>query len=200
MTATSSATPSLRSAAFRNLASGPIAPDTIIWLVCHYPDTAEADERVAAAVRLYRELRVPIWLFGSSTARYPASVERVLKEKVVSEGVPPQAVLCSGERQERIISLDTVQEALNMAEAAKRDGVSRVICVSNHLQLWQIRGMLRHEPFELIWVPTPLRDRRWWYVFGRVLLIPLAYINVGPRFPLLQLTRWARAHVAAWPF
>ena len=48
-------------------------PGAVIWLVCHYPDHVEADERVRAAAELQRVLGLPIWLFGSVSAQYPES-------------------------------------------------------------------------------------------------------------------------------
>ena len=172
----------------------------IIWLLCHYPDTAEAEERVAKAAALHQELGAPIWLYGSSSARYPASVEQLLKQKLIRQGVVPQAITCSGELSGDRLSLDTVQEAKNVALDAKAKGVSRLVCVSNRLQLLQVRGLLWQEPLSFVWIVTPLRDRRWWYVLGRLFLIPLAYVGIGPRFAPLVFVRWARAKVAAWPF
>src|SRR5260370_39168630 len=61
-------------------------PGAAIWLVCHYPDHAEADERVRAAAELQRALGLPIWLFGSASARYPESVEARLRTKLLADG------------------------------------------------------------------------------------------------------------------
>lgn len=172
----------------------------VIWLICHYPDHPEADERVRAAAQLHRSLSLPIWLFGSTSAQYPQSVERVLKEKVVGRGVPPEAVLCSGELEDPPVSLDTAQEAGNVVAAARREGVTTLVCVSNRLQLLQVRGLLRKVPLRLIFAPVPLRDCRWWYVLARLLLIPVAFAGIGANFPPLVLLRTARARLAAWPF
>jgi uncharacterized SAM-binding protein YcdF (DUF218 family) len=174
--------------------------EAVIWLLCHYPDTLEAEERIDRAVALHRESGAPIWLYGSNSARYPESVERLLKAKLVRRGVPVEAVTCSGERPGARPSLDTVQEACNVAAEARARGVRTLVCVSNRLQLAQVRGLLRREPLSFVWVATPLRDRRWWYVAGRLALIPLAYLGVGPRFVPLIFVRWARARLAAWPF
>lgn len=172
----------------------------VIWLLCHYPDTVEADERVEQAVALHRQSGAPIWLYGSNSARYPESVERLLKNQLVRRGVSAEAIICSGERAGTGPSLDTVQEACNVAADARARGVQTLICVSNRLQLAQVRGLLRREPLSFVWVATPLRDRRWWYVAGRLVLIPLAYLGVGRRFAPLVFVRWARARLAAWPF
>jgi uncharacterized SAM-binding protein YcdF (DUF218 family) len=179
--------------------SAQIAP-SVIWLLCHYPDTAEADERVAKAAALHQESGDPIWLYGSNSARYPESVEQLLKHKLVLKGVAPDAVTCSGELPTARPSLDTVQEARNVAADARAKGVRMLVCISNCLQLAQVRALLRSEPLSFSWIATPLRDWRWWYVLGRLLLIPLAYLGVGPRFAPLIFIRWARAKVAAWPF
>ncbi|MEW6544254.1 MAG: hypothetical protein AB1411_11655 [Nitrospirota bacterium] len=183
----------------RDVPSPRITP-SVIWLLCHYPDTAEADERVERAVALYLQSRAPIWLYGSNSARYPESVEQLLKRKLVLKGVAPEAITCSGELSAARLSLDTVQEACNVAADARANGVGTLVCVSNRLQLAQVRGLLRREPLSFTWVVTPLRDRRWWYVLGRLMLIPLAYLGVGPRFAPLVFVRWARARLAAWPF
>lgn len=172
----------------------------VIWLLCHYPDTAEADERVMKAVALHRRSGDPIWLYGSNSARYPESVEQLLKLKLVLKGVDPEAITCSGELPGTRPSLDTVQEAHNVAADAKAKGVGTLVCVSNRLQLLQVRGLLRQEPLSFVWIATPLRDLRWWYVLGRLLLIPLAYVGIGQRFAPLLFVRWVRARVAAWPF
>ncbi len=172
----------------------------VVWLLCHYPDTEEADERVRAACSLYRALGLPFWLFGTATARYQISVERLLKEKLVAAGIPAERVVCSSDRQERYTSLDTVQEAYNAAAAAFRDGITTLVCVSNRLQLLQVRCLLKSTSLRLVLVPTRLRDWRWWYVAARLLLIPLAFMGVGPQFAPLVFVRWARSRMAKWPF
>lgn len=171
-----------------------------IWLLCHYPDTAEADERIEAAVRLHRQRGLPIWLYGSSTARYPESVERIIRGKLLGRGVGPEAVICSGDLPSSTPSLDTVQEAQNVTAAARRQGIQTLLCVSNRLQLLQVRALLRREPLSFVWIPTRLRDWRWWYVGGRLLLIPLAFLGIGPRFAPLIFVRWARTRLERWPF
>lgn len=145
-------------------------------------------------------LGLRIWLLGSASARYPASVERMIKDKLVAAGIFDEMIICLAERWALPPALDTVQEAMNIMAVATNDGVSVLYCVSNRLQLWQIRGLLRRQPLRLVLTPTPLRDWRWWYVAVRVALIPLAFVGVGQRFPLLILTRWARKRFAAWPF
>jgi len=175
-------------------------PSAVIWLVCHYPDHAEADERVRAAAELQRVLGLPIWLFGSVSAQYPESVEGLLRQKLLAAGVPSVAVLCSADRRDASESLDTVQEAANVLTAARHDGITTLVCVSNRLQLLQIRGLLRKAPVRLVFAPVPLRDRRWWYVLARLALIPLAFAGAGPRFWPLVLLRRARARRATWRF
>ena len=171
----------------------------VIWLLAHYPDTAEADARVAVAAELHRAFGLPIWVFGSRSAQFPEPVEHQLRAKLVAAGVPPAAVQCSDALTDAT-TLDTAQEAVNVARAARECVVRVLVCVSNRLQLLQVRGLLRRAPLRLVWAPVPLRDRRWWYVAGRVVLIPLAYLGIGPGFAPLVLLRRARARWAAWPF
>ncbi len=172
----------------------------VIWLLCHYPNTEEADERVRVASALHRAIGLPIWIFGSATARYPASVESLLKKKLLEAGIPPEAVVCSADQGDVLDSLDTVQEIANVFEMVSRRGVTTLICVSNRLQLLQVRGFLRNKSIQLVFVPSQLREWRCWYVMGRLILIPLAFLGIGRRFPLLVLVRRARAKLAAWPF
>jgi uncharacterized SAM-binding protein YcdF (DUF218 family) len=169
-----------------------------IWLLCTYPETAEADERVRAAARLHRALGLPIWLFGSRSAQYPTPVETTLRAKLVAAGVPRQAVACSSDLT-AAVTLDTSQEAVNVAATARARGIDTLVCVSNRLQLLQVRALLRGAGLTLVLVPTPLRDRRWWYVTFRLLLIPLAALGLGHRFLPLVLLRHARARLARWP-
>jgi len=176
------------------------APNSVIWLLCHYPDTAEADERVERAAQLQKELGIPVWLYGSSTARYPDSAEGMIRQKLLRRGVNPKAIICSGDLSHTAPSFDTVQEAQNVAAAAKQNGVKTLVCISNRLQLLQVRALLRYEPLTFVWVQTRLRDWRWWYVSGRLLLIPLAYLGIGQRFAPLVFVRWARARLSVWPF
>ncbi len=173
---------------------------SVIWLLCHYPDTLETSERVAGTVELYKRWTLPIWLYGSNTARYPASVERMIKEQLVSRGVPDRHVRCSADVPSSPRSLDTVQEALNVSAAARAAEIDTVICISNRLQLLQVRALLRNHPLRFVWISTPLRDHRWWYLMFRVLLIPLAYAGVGRSFLPLVFVRWARAKLALWPY
>lgn len=172
----------------------------VIWLLCHYPDTLEADERVRAAAQAYARWGLPIWLYGSSSARYPDSVEQLLKRKLVARGVPADAVTCSADVPGVSPSLDTVQEAYNVAISAKIAGCTTLVCISNRLHLLQVKALLRREPLTLLEIATPLRDWRWWYVLGRLVLIPLAFGGVGRRFFPLILIRRARATLATWPF
>jgi len=170
----------------------------VIWLLCTYPETREADERVQAAARLQRTLGLPIWLFGSRSAQYPTPVEQTLRNKLVAAGVPADAVACSIELT-TAVTLDTSQEAVNVAATARARGIDALVCVSNRLQLLQARALLRRSGLRLILAPTPLRDRRWWYVTFRLVLIPLALLGLGHRFPPLVLLRRARARLASWP-
>lgn len=174
--------------------------EAAIWLLCHYPDTPEADERVRAAAQAYVRWNLPIWLYGSSSARYPDSVEHLLKQKLIHHGVPANAITCSADVPNTPPSLDTVQEAYNISAAARANGIATVVCISNRLQLLQVKALLRGEPFTLTEIPTPLRDWRWWYVTSRLVLIPLAFMGVGRRFVPLLFIRWARANISFWPF
>lgn len=168
-------------------------------MVCHYPETAEADERIDKALLLHRRLGLPIWIFGTATARYPQSVELLLKQKLISVGIPSSAIVCSSDLAAVPPTLDTVQEATNVVALAQRHDVDTIFCVSNRLHLWQIRGLLRKEPLHLVWVSTRLRDWRWWYVLGRIVIIPFSYWGMGERFAPLRLIRWARARLSWWP-
>lgn len=178
----------------------PPDPQAVIWLLCHYPDTVEADERVWAAVQIHAQWKLPIWLYGSSSARYPESVEHLLKQKLMAWGVPSETVLCSADMPGMTASLDTVQEVHNVSAEAARRGIRTLVCVSNRLQLLQVKALLRRQPFTCIWIRTPLRDRRWWYVASRLFLIPLAFVGIGQRFLPLIFIRWARTNISAWPF
>lgn len=171
-----------------------------IWLLCHYPDTAETDERIEKVIQLHRQRGLPIWLYGSSTARYPESVERIIRGKLLDRGIDHEAVICSGDLSSSAPSLDTVQEARNVAAAARQKGIQTLLCVSNRLQLLQVRALLRREPLSFVWIPTRLRDWRWWYVASRLVLIPLAYLGMGNRLAPLVFVRWARINLATWPF
>lgn len=187
--------PSIAAAPLNELIRG----KAVIWLICHYPETEEARARVQAACFLQRALDLPIWIFGSATARYPETVEILLRRQVLSDGIPPEAVFCSQQCDGVSETLDTVEEAFNVAALAKQNGISTILCVSNRLHLWQVRGLLRKEPIRLVAVPTPLRDWRWWYVIGRLAIIPLAFAGIGRRFFPLVLIRHARAKLASWP-
>lgn len=125
-----------------------IAP-SVIWLLCHYPDTVEADERVAKVAALHRKSGDSIWLYGSNCARYPESIEQFIKQKLLREGIVPDAILCSSDFGSAP-SLDTVQEAYNVAAKANRQGVRMLFCISNRLQLLQVRALLRDEPFSFV--------------------------------------------------
>ncbi len=175
-------------------------PNSVIWLLCHYPDTKETDERVEKAAHLHKQWSLPIWLYGSNSARYPESVEQMIKQKLISKGIGASAVLCSRDVSGAAPSLDTVQEACNVVTEAKRKGVQTLICVSNRLQLLQVRALLHREPLKFIWAYTRQRDWRWWYVLGRLVLIPLAFFGIGDRFVPLVFVRWARAKLPVWPF
>ena len=152
------------------------------------------------AIQLHGEWGCPIWLYGSSSARYPEATEGLMRQQLIRRGVSREFIICSGDCRDTPPSLDTVQEALNVVAEAKRKGVKTLFCISNRLQLLQVKALLRREPLHFVWVSTRLRDWRWWYLIGRVTLIPLAFLGFGPRFPPLIFVRWARARVAVWPF
>lgn len=180
-------------------ASAGVRP-SVIWLLCHYPEVEETDERVRKAAEVQRALDIPVWLYGSSSARYPESVERLIQRKLVQYGVAADQVFCSADLQIDGQSLDTVQEARNVAAEAKRRNIDTVYCISNRLQLLQVKALLRREPLRFVWISSELRDWRWWYVATRLMLIPLAYLGMGNRLAPLVFLRWARGHLAAWPF
>lgn len=182
------------------LAPPVVGPGAVIWLLTHWPETPETDERVKRAVSVHERWGCEIWVYASSSAPYPQSVERLIKDKLVRRGVRPEAIVCSADLPEVGPSLDTVQEAFNVASQAKKRGVKTLLCISNRLQLLQVRALLRKEPLSFVWMPTRLRDWRWWYVSGRMLLIPLAFLGIGPRFAPLMFIRWARSTFAKWPF
>jgi len=174
--------------------------ETIVWNLCHYPDHVETDERIKKAAEIYQAVGVPVWLFGSFSARYGKPVDELTAEKLVALGVPREKVRCSKDFSEEIVTLDTVQEMINILKVAREQGVKQIICVSNPLQLLQIYGFLKREDIEVLYVPTTLRDWRWWYVSVRVALIPLAFANVGKeKFLPLKFVRYARSAWAKWP-
>lgn len=173
--------------------------EAVLWLLGHYPNTPETDERVAKALALHRELGLPIWLFGSRMACFPETTEQLMKDQLLKQGVRPEAIICSADIAGSSESLDTVQEAFNVAAAARREGVQTLVCVSNRLHLWQVKALLRQEPLTFVYVPTPLREWRWWYILARLLLIPLAFAGIGKQFVALNFLRRARAAWAWWP-
>lgn len=172
----------------------------VLWLLCHYPDTRETAERVAVAHALYVKLGVPIWLFGSRMACYPSATEQLIKAELIERGVSPEAIVCSGDMEHVPESFDTVQETINILMVAKRQGIDTIICVSNRLQLWQVRGLVRGEAIRMMYCPTVLREWRWWYLVGRCVLIPLAFLGIGRRLAVLEFIRRARASWPSWPF
>jgi hypothetical protein len=172
---------------------------TVIWLLCHYPEHAETDERVAAAATAWKRWKLPIWIFGSSLARYSQPVEDLTKEKLVASGVAPSSIRRSSDFG-NLVSLDTVQEIYNVARTAEAKGIGQVICISNPLQLLQVNALLPKDEVEWVYLATTLRDWRWWYVSARFFLIPLAYLGMGQKFVPLKFVRHARASWAVWPF
>lgn len=56
----------------------------------------------------------------------------------------PDVILCSSDLGSAL-SLDTVQEAYNVAAEANRRGIQMLFCISNRLQLLQVRALLRNE-------------------------------------------------------
>ncbi len=167
-----------------------------IWLVAHYAETAETNERMAKAIELYRETKLPIWVFASPTYHYPVSLEITLRNDLIAKGVAPEKVLCS----HQVVStpcLDTVQEMETILGTAQAKGIKALYCVSNQLQLWQIQALSKRHPVKLHFVPTPLREWRWWYLGTRIGLLPFAHLGIGPNFPLLRLVRHGRAK---WSF
>jgi hypothetical protein len=171
---------------------------TVLWLVCHYPETPETDERVAVTHSLQKELGIPVWLFGSRLACQQAATEDLIKAKLLTRGVSPDAIVCSGDMGHIPESFDTVQETLHVLAAAKARGIETIICISNRLQLWQVRGLARDQSVRLVYYPTALREWRWWYLLARCTLIPLAFLGVGRRFPVLEFIRRARARWQKW--
>lgn len=172
---------------------------TVIWLLAHFPHTEEARVRIRAAAALQQATGLPIWIFGSRSAQFPDPVECQFRAGLLAAGVASDAVCCSVDLTDAV-TLDTAQEAMNVASVAAARGVTTLVCVSNRLQLLQVRALLRRSPLRLIMVPVPLHDRRWWYVLGRLGLIVVALLGIGPRFTPLVLLRRARASWAAWPF
>jgi hypothetical protein len=171
-----------------------------IWLVCHYPETAEIDERIETACRLHSRIGAPIWIFGTNLARYERSVEQLIKDKVMARGVDPGAIVCSADFGNVGDCLDTVQEAYAIARAARASGVTQLFAVSNALQLTQIRLLLQGDGLTVTYVPSRWVDRRLWYVLARLVVIPFAWAGVPQDFVLFRLLRRARATLAWWPF
>ncbi len=176
----------------------PNCSETVIWMLCHYPEHPETDERAKTAASIHKRLKLPIWLFGSSSARYPESVESLTRKKLVKLGVPASEIFCSSSLGSAV-SMDTVQEMFNVVRTAHAKGIKRIICISNPLQLLQVHGLLRRESIEIIYFPSSLKDWRWWYVSTRLALIPVAFLGMGKEFPPLKLVRYARAKWSYWP-
>jgi hypothetical protein len=173
---------------------------SVIWLVCHYPETAEIDERIETACRLHDRIGAPIWIFGTHLARYESSVEQLIKDKVMARGVDPGAIVCSADLGDVGDCLDTVQEAHAIVRAARANHVTQLFAVSNALQLTQIRFLLQRDGLMVTYVPSRWVDRRPWYVLARLVVIPLAWAGVPRDFVLFRLLRRARATLAWWPF
>lgn len=176
---------------------GPELERSAIWLLCHYPDHPETDVRVQKAYEVHRKWGLPIWLFGSNNAHFSAPVEDLIKKKLVDLGVHPAQVRLSSEFGSAP-SLDTVQEMLNVVATAKKEGVTRLVCISNALQLMQVYGLMRDERERFVFMPTKLTDKRWWYVGTRLALIPVAFAGVGPKFIPLRFVRHARGRWKKW--
>jgi uncharacterized SAM-binding protein YcdF (DUF218 family) len=133
-------------------------------------------------------------------AYYPSPTEQLIKTQLLERGVDTERIICSGEMKDISESLDTVQETFNVLRAARRQGITTIICVSNRLQLLQVKGLLRGEPVTMVYIPTALRDWRPWYIAARLVLIPLAFAGIDSGFAPLRLLRQARAKLARWPF
>ena len=173
-------------------------PEAVVWLLGHYPDTAETDERIQRAVQLHRQWGFRIWLSGGQCARYREPIERAIRAKLITQGIASEAILCVGEWVGNTSAMDTVQEVRQVIQAARDQGVQTLLCVSNRLHLLQVKALLRRESVTCISVCTRLRDGRWWYVSARLVLIPLAWLGVGREFLPLVLIRCLRAKVTWW--
>lgn len=79
------------------------------------------------AKALNQRWRLPIWLFGSRMACYPLPTEQLLKAQLMQEGVPSEDILCSEDFAGTPVSHDTVQEAMNVAAAAKQRQITTII-------------------------------------------------------------------------
>lgn len=169
-----------------------------VWLLGHYPDCAEADARVDKTVDLTRGNELPIWLFATATPRYPASIEAMLRDKLVARGISAERILCSADVG-GCQSFETAQELSAILSHARRNSVEQIICVSNRLHLLQV-GLLARDvkDIELSFEPSCLREWRWWYLAARIGLVPLAYL--GPNFGPLSWVRHARAHWEGFHF
>lgn len=179
-----------------SLRRGPAA----LWLLCHYPGTPEANERIDAVRKLYEKTGLPVFVFASTLARYTMPVEKLLKEELIRCGVPAEDIICSADVEGTGDCLDTVQEAHNVVDAAERLGFSTLIGVSNWLQLFQVSLLVRGRDVSVLYVATRLRDRRLWYLIGRLAIIPLVAAGVGRDFLLFRALRTARARIRRWPF
>lgn len=103
----------------------------VLWLLCHYPETRETEERGAQAHALHEQLGILIWLFGSRMACYPLHTEQLIKTELLKRGIKEEGIVCSAEIEGIKESFDTVQEAFNVITAAKRQGITTIVCVSN---------------------------------------------------------------------
>ena len=176
------------------------APRAAIWLLGHYPDRPETDARVETAAALAKETGHPIFLFATKTPRYPESIECVIREKLINKGVPAEQITCSIDVG-TFEAFETIQEMEAVFAYAKQIRVPHVICVSNRLQLMQLRAYNRRETsLQVSYVASPLEEKRWWYLLTRIALIPLAFFHVGHNFFFLRWVREARQRWKAFPF
>jgi uncharacterized SAM-binding protein YcdF (DUF218 family) len=166
--------------------------ETVIWTLCHYPDHEETEERARRAKAIHEATGAPIWLFGSSSATYPESVEALTKNKMMELGIPADQIFLSAQFTE-VRSLDTIQEMMNVTTMAKKKRIKNLICISNSLHLMQIHAFLRKEKFSVIYFSSKLKDWRWWYLAVRLTLAPLAYAGFGKDLIPLRVVRHARS-------
>lgn len=172
---------------------------TVIWMLGHFPEHAECEERAKKTAQVFKVVPAPVWIFGGDFARYDAGFEKLVRDRVVEAGVPAGEVMLGSEATD-LRSFDTIQEMSHVVVTAKKRRKKTLICISNSLQLMQVHAFLRREKLQVLYVPTPMRDFRWWYVAARLGLAPLAYLGFGKDFVPLRVVRHARNEWKNWRF
>jgi len=170
---------------------------TAIWVLGHFPERRESRERIRMAAQLAKHNPFPLWLFGTASARYPESPEKLMRDQLLEEGVCDSRIFCSSDFNAPH-SFDTVEEMENVFSVAKAHKIENIICISNRLHLLQVRALAKNRGIHLVFLPTRLREWTWWYLTARMGLLSLAYLGIGKGFLPLRWVRHARQHWAGF--